>query len=145
MKYVKELSFDLVSATAKCSKTGPIVIEQNEGFLSSHLVTKTGCGSSSSPWKIVAMAGQMIELGIIDFGSESLKRQGNHSFQQETYGFIIDGKKRVAFGRDEQRERQLYKSRGSVLQIEVTQVSQSQLATGFIIHFKSMYEPMLYV
>jgi len=132
---------DLVSKTGTCSGKDRTTIRDNEGCLSSHGSTRTGCGIANSPWIIVAMPGQTIKLSIIDFGSEIAEQQGNQTRQELTYGHIIDGKKRVSFGRTAKRERSLYESKSNSLLIEmVMEISRERDNAGFIIHFQSMYE-----
>ena len=106
-------------------------------MISSHVTDETGCGSTRSPWVIAAMPGQTIELSIIDFGSEMLKRRPNDT-DALRYGYITDGDKRIQITGDIQRERNLYTSTADEIMIEITP-SEDRDQTGFIIQYKSMH------
>ena len=87
--------------------------------MSRHVTDETGCGSSRSPWVIASMPGQTIELSIIDFGSEMLKRRPNDT-DYLRYGYLItDGDKRIQITGDIdiQRERKLYASTADEIMI----------------------------
>ena len=112
-------------------------VQGQEGILSSHVTDETGCGSTRSPWVIAAMPGQTIELSIIDFGSELLKRRPNDT-SMLTYGYITDGDKRIQITGDIQRERKLYASTTDEIMIEITP-GEDRYQAGFIIQYKSTY------
>ena len=85
---------------------------------------------------IAAMPGQTIELSIVDFGNEMLKRRPNGT--DVTYGYITDGDKRIQITGDLQRERNLYTSTTDEIMIEITPREDRDQA-GFLIQYKSMY------
>ena len=114
----------------------PVPLQDNEGVISSHVTTDTGCGSSGSPWVISGSPGQIIELHIIDFGSESYKIN-NKTSDYPVYGTIRDGSKSVVFRGNVLKERMIYKSKSSEISIEVARNLND--VAGFLLQYKSMF------
>ncbi|KAK2144228.1 hypothetical protein LSH36_776g02164 [Paralvinella palmiformis] len=120
---------DLKQANEECLR-----YLQIEGFLSSDLTDNTGCGSTNYPWIISGISGQTIELTIIDFDSEELKKK-NTSSGFPIYGYVIDGTEKLTIRGDTERERHLLSSKTSQLSIEILQKSRREGTPGFILHY----------
>ena len=103
----------------------------------------TGCGGIESPWIITAMSGQTIDLAIIDFGSEMLKKS-NSSSSFPIYGYVLDDKEKVAIKGGMERERDLLTSKTSKLSVEIVRKSSRESTPGFILHFISKCYTILY-
>ena len=117
-------------------KNEPVSLSGHEGALSSHVTDQTECGSKRSPWLISAMSGQTIELNIIDFGSEIIKRRQNSSTESLIYGYITDGERRTSIKGDVTRKRHLYTSLSNEITIEV--LPRHLRTVDFIIMYKGM-------
>ena len=50
----------------KCLSSRPINVDENEGYLSSYVAKKSGCGLKA-PWTINVLPGQQINISIIAF------------------------------------------------------------------------------
>ena len=118
-----------------CNNEAVSLIGQ-EGAIPSHVTDQTGCGSKRSPWLISAMSGQIIELNIIDFGSEIIKHRQNDINGLPLYGYIIDGDTRTSFCCNTTRKRHLYTSLSNKITIET--LSQDIRIADFIIMYKGM-------
>jgi len=124
--------------TPKTCRQDAATLVASEGFISSHLTDNTGCGSAQNPWIISAMFGQTIDLSIIDFGSELLKKT-NTTTSLPVYGHVTDGTEKITIRGGRQRERHLLTSKTNHLSIQVASRSQSDGILGFILHYKSRY------
>ena len=59
-----------------CYSSQPIVTYGSEGYISSLIAKKTGCGSSKAPWKIEVLPGQQINISIISFDKQVASSHG---------------------------------------------------------------------
>ena len=107
-----------VSGLDHCNNEAVPLIGQ-EGAIPSHVTDQTGCGSKRSPWLISAMSGQIIELNIIDFGSEIIKQRQNDNNDLLLYGYIIDGDTKTSISGDETRKRHLYTSLSNQITVDI--------------------------
>ena len=114
----------------------PVTLRDMEGVISSHLAVTTGCGSQSAPWVISGASGQVIQLNIIDFGSEIIKRN-NDSEVKPVYGIIREGKQRTAFYGGKERERLLYQSKSNQISIEISIENED---FGFLLQYQSTFK-----
>ena len=119
-----------------CSSPDDTHLKDSDGIISSHVTDETGCGSTRSPWVIAAMPGQTIELSIIDFGSETYKREINTTSMVPVYGHIADGPDKVTFGGSVTRKRELLRSKTHHVSIDILPTSQRN-ENGFLIQYKS--------
>jgi len=111
----------------------PMALTTQEGIVSSQVYKDAGCGSSRSPWVISGLPGQRIKLAIIDFGSEIVKLE-NKTGPYSRYGYIQDGREKIEFHADVERERFLYESKTNKLEIELENADNTP---GFLIKFQS--------
>ena len=51
-----------------CYLQEAVQVSQTSGYLASIVTEETGCGSTTTPWQIVAKAGQRINFTLYDFG-----------------------------------------------------------------------------
>ena len=123
-------------SSAHCQSQNGATLTDTEGMISSHVTDETGCGTTRSPWVIAAMPGQTIELSIIDFGSETYKREGNTTSIIPIYGTITDGPDKVTFGGSVTRKRELLRSKTHHVSIDILPTSQRN-DNGFLIQYKS--------
>ena len=57
----------LTAETPICYSPQPVTTHGSQGYISSTVAKKTGCGSSKAPWKIEVLPGQQINISIISF------------------------------------------------------------------------------
>ena len=111
----------------------PVSLTSQEGIISSHVSKDTGCGSDKSPWVISGLPGQRIALAIIDFGNEITKLE-NKTLPYPLYGYIQDGRERITFHADVERERLLYESKTNKVEIELQNTDSTP---GFLLKYQS--------
>ena len=69
--------FTVVTAdTPNCYLSQSILAYGKEGYISSSVAKKTGCGSSKAPWKIEVLPGQQINISIISFDKQASSLHG---------------------------------------------------------------------
>ena len=124
----------MFNADDECGKT--VILKQNEGFVSSHVMDEKNCGTS--PWIISALPGQVIEVSIIDFGSAVYKKRVNESNELPLYGYIEDDTGKTSFFGSVDRRRLLHRSKSSTLSIQIVPAKERQ-NMGFLLHYKSKY------
>ncbi|KAK2140091.1 hypothetical protein LSH36_1487g00027 [Paralvinella palmiformis] len=104
---------------SRCNPDKPNVISSKNGYISSIMLHKKGCGSSKSLWIISASPGQTIQLDLIDF---SANQQDNNLIScGSVYGFIIErslGINHTICG-GWNRERALYTSKTNSVEIQL--------------------------
>ncbi len=61
--------FEVTAMDETCKDHHVNLLENSEGYLSSQVAKETKCGSTKSPWRIEAVAGQQINITLIDFMS----------------------------------------------------------------------------
>ena len=106
----------LFSAKYDCSSRRLI---DKAGYLSSYVAHTRGCGSSASPWIIIADPGQIIQLELIDFSTH--KHDSNIISCSSVYGFVLErslGINQTICGSN-QRQMALYTSKTNVVEIRL--------------------------
>ena len=79
--------FISISVNSECNQLRD-TLKDTSGYLSSYIADTRRCGSTTSPWKISANPGQIIELELIDFHAD--RHNSNIVSCRVVYGFVLE-------------------------------------------------------
>ena len=84
----------LLPSTNKCQVPSTALIHQvnSEGYISSYVTQKTGCGDSDNPWLLTADVGQRINITLIDFAAATENGSDEDDSQCNVYATIRDNR-----------------------------------------------------
>jgi len=108
--------------------------------------TKLGCGTKSQPWMLEALAGQQINISLLDFGSHS---DGNYYVIQrpgcEQYGYIYEksGQRNISICRmTQERETFIYTSLTNVVEmvLNTARLLEVDESPQFLMRFSGMID-----
>jgi len=104
-------------AEVQCTGNQRNTLSNKDGFISSLILDKKGCGSSRSPWIVSVNPGQTIQIDLIDFAVN----QQDHGYVScaSVYGFIIERSLGINYTicGGQVREKMLYTSKTNVVEI----------------------------
>jgi len=93
-------------------------LRDTAGYLSSYIADKRRCGSSSTPWKISADPGQIIQLELIDFSGN--EHNSNLVSCHSVYGFVLERSLGInhTICAESRRQTALYTSKTNLVEIQ---------------------------
>ena len=59
-----------------CTTSGPLILPQPQGFISSAVARDQGCGSIEAPWRIEAEPSQSVNITLINYTPDQKIRNG---------------------------------------------------------------------
>ena len=139
-----------------CQLHKPVVVTNQTGYLASATSAETGCGTSDAPWSIVGLPGQRINISLMDFTLDSVRRissefipiPGQHlnqqHQQQQTKSCVVyatvremEGKRSVTVcGGGEQRMKMVHLSLDNSVEIRI--ISSQPNTANFLLHFEGI-------
>ena len=131
-------SITVVQGGMQCNSHQPIPVGSQEGFISSQVTDKTGCGSPSTPWVIEAKPGQRINVTLVDFGALSMDDDQLHQDCSSVYGYITDNSgSNYTICAQVSRKKLIYHSKSSSIQIRILPGGQRKNDARFLVHYES--------
>ncbi len=121
-----------------CKNAGSKLVPVGHGYLSSHVTDDTGCGSIGHPWLIEISKGQQITFSLLDFSGGDGHLQNTEGISCTVYAYISEPTlaKNSSICGGLSRERELYTSTSSRVQVQVSSLE----ARGSGAHFLLKYE-----
>ena len=77
---------DDVATSAATTLGGDLGTSSSAGVIGSHVTRETGCGSMTSPWKLLAAKGRTIVLSLLEL---------SHFTTNKTYAYYINNNKHI--------------------------------------------------
>ena len=121
------------------------VLESDEGYLASIVTQETGCGTVSLPWHIHVRSGQRINVSLLDFGiaKKDPKSALNSQNQCKVYAIIrermVNRIRNITVCGSVQREKNVYLSMTSQLEIALIPGEQTDSSPSFMISYTGMF------
>jgi hypothetical protein len=121
----------------RCASQTRVNVHGNEGYLSSHVTTQTGCGSPRAPWIIEVPPGQTVDMWLLDFGALGRHKSTLGLGCQQTLGFIVErnlGSNFTICG-DSQRRKHLYTSKTNRIELNLITRHGDENMPGFLLQY----------
>lgn len=115
-----------------------IIAEKTFSYLASKTSKESSCGSHEAPWILEAVAGQKLELHMIDFGWKETDESENAACPI-SYGYILDmvSDDVISICGGGKRQKLLYSSVGSSVQIMLEKTAVG--THNFLLQFKGRF------
>ena len=131
-KYEYHISADKPLETTPCTGPKEFHIKSTSGYISSTLTSEMGWGSIDCPWIIAGMTGQVVNITVIDF------EPNQNTDECNPLGVLKERESmnEITICKNNKRERHLYTSIGSKVEIRIDQTSISAMNAKFILLYK---------
>ena len=123
-----------------CSDHTPIKLTKPEGYLSSAVASRTGCGFQMAPWKLEAKPGQQIQISFVEFNTSEaqLHNIGGTSPECRERAFLMDlpAGRKIKICPRHSRVSDAYVSVNNTLEVTLSSRSVMNDGNHFLIHYQ---------
>ena len=130
---------------SSCNSEGRVQVAPSSGYLSNAIAEVTRVGTESCPWYIRGLQGQKVTLTLWDFGLWQEGQTGHRPLSPEQTGIChiyarireSGGSSGVTLCGGEDREKMVYMSESSQVEIDFTLSNTGKPAAYFLLEYRS--------
>ena len=118
-----------------CRSAANVRLPVTEGYISNIVAMETGCGTKDCPWILQAPKGQKIQITLHEF---NLTYTAAPPGGCQKYGIIEDGKEQHFICGQNYREKVIFTSKYSELEIKLDR-NETSYVPKFLLYFEGTY------